>query len=481
MKRTTQALSVTLALFLTCACTIAKEPCACKKCKNCEKIEVYAHPSLMNADATDYQNADSIYRIGGKVLKQKGRLGFTNKDNTYVNAFSKDLLNAMSVRKGDRDFNIKMPISRAELAFMLSQGLNMSQVNSPKGYTDVTASYWANDEITKATAADVMIGYPDKSFKPDQAITKAEVFATVAKLIDVDYTNDGSAPKINGQKMENIPTWAYGCTKEVIASGLIDNMPDPKALQTAPYLSRHQVATLVSELRLKYGANGKLIGDAFKGAGTPVAIKVKMLDRIDAKHSNIGDAFVAKTTEEVCVEGKTFPTGSKVYGKVVAVERPGLGKFPGSITVKFTEIKNGDCTAHFPKELTSATADCLKNPNIFARILGLPFTAAARTVGVAGRSVGQVVNISANGLEEYGDRLSDTFVETFTGHLGRGAASFGTSFVTIGKGVYGIVKTVISGTFGVIYEIGDELLYTIVPSVSNSAALNPNEELTVIF
>ena len=35
---------------------------------------------------------------------------FTNKDNLYVNAFSKDLLNAMSVRKVDRDFDSKMPI-----------------------------------------------------------------------------------------------------------------------------------------------------------------------------------------------------------------------------------------------------------------------------------------------------------------------------------------------------------------------------------
>ena len=54
-------------------------------------------------------------------------------------------------------------------------------------------------------------------------------------------------------------------------------------------------------------------------------------------------------------------------------------------------------------------------------------------------------------------------------------------FCSMHQGVYGIVKTVVSGTFGIVYEIGDELLYTIVPSVSNSAALNPNEELTVIF
>jgi len=472
MKKTTQALSVTLALFLTCTCAIAK-PCA-----NQESVQVYAHPSLMNADATEVKDANNVYRIGGKVLKQKNRLGFTNKANLYVNAFSKDLLNTMSVRKGDRDFDIKMPVSRGELAFMLSQGLNMKNVGVNKNYTDVTASYWANDEIKNATAADVMIGYPDKSFKPDQAITKAEVFATIAKLIEVDYVNDGSAPTINGKVVEQIPTWAYGCTKEVIASGLVNNLPDEKALFENQYLSRHQVAVLISELRLKY--NGKLVGDAFNN-GTPVAVKVKMLDRIDAKHSNIGDKFAAVTTEAVSVNGQEFPAGSKVYGKVVTVQRPGVGTHPGSVTVKFTEIKNGDCVVELPKELSSATADCLKNPNFIARLFGLPLTAPARAVGVAGRSAAQITSITANSVEEYGDKLGDTFVETFTGHAGRGAASFGTSFVTLGKGIYGVVKTIVSGTFGVIYEVGDELLYTIVPSVSNSSALNPNEELTIIF
>ena len=475
MKKTTQALSLTLALFLTCANVMAKDCC------DQEKVEVYAHPSLMNADATEVKDANYVYRIGGKVLKQKNRIGFTNKENLFVNAYARDLLNAMSVKKGDKNFDIKMPVSRSEIAFMLANGLNMKDLGYHKNYTDVTASYWADAEIKTATAADVMIGYPDKSFKPDQAITKAEVFAVVAKLIDVPYTNDGKAPVYNGKTIQNIPTWAYGCTKEVVASGILANVPDVNTLLSAPYLSRQQVATLVAELRVKYGSTGKLIGDAFAASAAPVAVKVKMLDRIDAKHSNIGDRFLAKTTEETVVDGKTFPTGSIVEGRVVTVQRPGLGTHPGSVTVKFTEIKNGKESAKLPKELTSATADCLKNPNIVARILGLPFTAAARTVGITGRGAGEIVNIAGNGLEEYGDRLSDTLVETFTGHIGRGAASFGNSFVTLGKGVYGIVKTTVSGVFGIIYEVGDELLYTIVPSVSNSSALNPNEELTVIF
>ncbi len=473
MKKSAKALSVTLALFLGCNLAMAK----CDQ----EKVQVYAHPSLMNADATEIKDANNVYRIGGKILKQKNRVGFTNKENLYVNAWAKDLLNAMSVKKGDRNFDIKMPVSRGELAYMLSQGLNIQDAKSSKRYTDVTTSYWADAEISKATAADVMIGYPDKSFKPDQAITKAEVFATVAKLIEVPYENDGTAPTINGEVVQNIPSWAYGCTKEVIASGLTANLPDQKLLLENPYLSRHQVAVLISDLRLKYASKGQITGDAFNAAGTPVAIKIKMIDRVDARHSNIGDRFAAKTTEEVVIEGNTYPVGSLVYGEVVTVQRPGLGNNAGSVTVKFTEIKNGDCVAKFPKEMTSATADKLKSPNIVARILGAPFTGAARVAGVAGRSAQQAVAIAGNGLEEYGDRLSDTFVETFTGHLGRGAASFGNSFVTIGKGVYGLVKTAVSGTFGVIYEVGDEILYTIVPSLSNSSSLNPNEELTVIF
>ena len=56
MRKTTQALSITLAMFLTCAGVMAKQPCC-----NQEKIEVYAHPSLMNADATEIKDAHYLY------------------------------------------------------------------------------------------------------------------------------------------------------------------------------------------------------------------------------------------------------------------------------------------------------------------------------------------------------------------------------------------------------------------------------------
>ena len=209
-------------------------------------------------------------------------------------------------------------------------------------------------------------------------------------------------------------------------------------------------------------------------------VKVKLLDRLSAKTSNVGEWFTAKTTEEVVVDGVTFPEGSIVRGNVIAVQRPGI-KEPGYIKVQFKYIKNGDCKKCLPKQVASASVEDLKNPNILARLVGAPLTIVGRAAGVVGRTGGAICNVAGNGVEEVGDELSNFLVETFTLHPGRGVASLGNSAVTILKGAFDVTKVAVSGIFGVVYEVGDEIVYVIVPSLSNSSSLNPNEELTIVF
>ena len=68
-----------------------------------------------------------------------------------------------------------------------------------------------------------------------------------------------------------------------------------------------------------------------------------------------------------------------------------------------------------------------------------------------------------------------------TGHLGSGVKSAGNGLVAVGKGVVDIAKTAASGTFGIVNEVADELVYLVYPKASNNAALNPNEEIIVSF
>lgn len=469
-------------LFAATVAFCAISSVAMAQCCEDTKTEAYAHPTLFKSQAQTLVDADSVYITGGKILKSKNKITVGNKDNVYVKSWAKDVLDIIkdSQAKAGLTFNPKAPTLRSEVATILAEGLNVQAPEDYKPYSDIDDAYWAKDWIYKVTEKGIMIGYPSGVFKPDQPITKAEVFATIAQLINVNHSTT-AIPAYKNQTMKYIPKWAYGCSNEVIASGLLDAVPNTKQVIEAEYLTKEQVAYLVAALRENWSAlqNGQSIS-GLNGFGGVTTVKVKLLDRLSAKTSNIGDWFTAKTTQSVTVGGVDFPEGSIVRGEVVAVQRPGVHE-PGYIKVQFNYIKNDDVKKDLPKQIASASVDDLKNPNILARLLGAPLSAAGRTVGVVGRSGATVVNVAADGLEKIGDDLADTFVETFTLHPGRGMASFGNGVVTTFKGTYDIVKTCVSGVFGVIYEIGDELVYVLVPSLSNSSALNPNEEITIVF
>ena len=438
-----------------------------------QKVQAYAHPTMFGSQSQQLSNADANYIVGGKIVKCSKQIGMANKENVLTNAFVKDVLSI--IKENSKDvFNPKMPILRSELAVVLAEGLSIPETGKKYSYTDIGAGYWATNWIYKALSEGVMIGYPDRTFRPDQPITKAEVFAVIATLIDVA---PAKSLAFKGQTIQYIPNWAVPATKEVIASGLLDNVPDRDKVINAEYLSKEQVAYLVGELRTRLlnkntlGVNGKYI---------PTALNIKLKERISARHSNVGETFTAKLTKPVTINGVTYSTKAKVKGEVVEVSRPGVHN-PGYIKVKFTQLKEGDNLIEFPTNISEAQADVLKNPNILARLVGAPLSFAGRTVGIVGRSGAAAVEVSGNGLENLGDNLSNSTVNTLSLHPGVGVKNIGQGVATVGKGVFDITKLAVSGTFGLVYEFVDELVYIILPSKSNNSSLNPGEELTIVY
>ncbi|MCQ2739043.1 MAG: S-layer homology domain-containing protein [bacterium] len=446
-----------------------------------DSVQAYAHPTLFGTQGHSLINAQNDVVVGGKICTPANVKTIQGKENVIVARSAKKMLFDMKAKMDQKRgslYDPKMPVLRSELAFFISEGLGLTKV-ATDSYSDVASDYWAKTEIDRVLTQDIMIGYPDSTFKPDKVINKAEVFCTFAKLMNVEASKT-DVPTFNGKTMQYIPEWAYGATNEVIASGILASLPNQDKVVNDEYLSKEQVAFLVSAMRRSFRIdleNGA-IGCATKCE--PVAIKIKLSERLSARTSTAGDTFTAKTTEDVTVAGVAFPTGSTVSGKVVSVSRPGV-KNPGFIEVQFEKIKNGDNCVEFPAKMAGAQTDVTKNPNIASRILGAPFSIVGRVAGVAGRSVSETANIISNGTEEYLGNWSDAFVDTASLHPLKGAKSVGSSFITAGKGVYNIAKTAVSGSFGVVYEIVDEFKYIIVPNTTNDSCLNPDEELTIMF
>lgn len=438
------------------------------------KVEAYAHPTMFGSSVQS-QQGEGFYLLGDKMLKDGNVLSVKDKENVLIESSAQDILSVLRANAKDL-FNPHTPVLRSEMAVALVEGLGIPYTTPKYQYKDMSTSHWAYKWIEKALGANVMIGYKeDRTFRPDQKITKAEVFAVLAQLMDAPV-NAGDIPAFKGKKMQEIPTWAIRPTKEVVNSGILDSVPNPEKVASEKYLTTEQVAYLVSALNLNKYYNAKYLATKTE-VGT---VKVKLSERVDARHANIGDTFYAVTQEDATVAGTAFAAGSRVKGEVVEVSRPGV-KNPGYIKVKFTQIKNGDTAVDFPVNVVNANVTNAKTTNVVARVFAAPFSAAGRVAGVAGRTASAAAMETSNDFERFADNYSNVFANTLSLQPKAGVRSFGKSFATVGYYVYDIAKLAVSGTFGVLYEFGDEVRYLILPSSTQDSALNPGDEMTVVF
>ncbi|MBL0385890.1 cadherin-like beta sandwich domain-containing protein, partial [Tumebacillus sp. ITR2] len=89
-------------------------------------------------------------------------------------------------------------ITRAELAAILARilpdGTNSATVPS---FQDLQATHWAYNSIAKVFGLKIMVGNPDGTFRPDDVVTRAEMAVVIAKLkqlptaLDTDFSDIG--------------------------------------------------------------------------------------------------------------------------------------------------------------------------------------------------------------------------------------------------------------------------------------------------
>lgn len=449
---------------------------AVSACPNVQ-VQSYAHPCLFGSEAQVEVGAKTSSIVGGKITKCSHAKSIASKDNVLVKSFVKDEMDKFEKNTTGK-FSKTSPVLRSELAQTLADGLSLSAIVSTDDYSDVPASHWAKKAIDEALAADIMIGYPDKTFKPNQKVTKAEVFCTLAKIFDTSC--DASAiPTYNGKEIKHIPGWAYAATNEVLATGILAGIPDENGLINNQYLSKEQAAFLVGALS-EYLKNNPSAATARVNATSTGEMLLQFDERLSARTSNAGDTFTATLVKPATVAGVSYPAGAKVRGIVAEVVRPGVHN-TGFIKVQFKDVKNGSTVTELPKSVCQAATVDSKDANIVARLVGAPLSCSARILGVSGRTVSQQAMLTSNGVEKYGDELSNALVNTLSLQPVAGVKKFGASFVTVGKYLWNTVENVTSGVFGVGYELVDEVRYLVAPKYSNNSSLNPKETVRVTF
>ncbi len=83
----------------------------------------------------------------------------------------------------DGEFKPSRNLSRAEFAALIFRFTNLKKSDITNPFTDLQKTHWAYNEILALTSSGLIEGYPDKTYKPEDNITRAEVMTVINKLL----------------------------------------------------------------------------------------------------------------------------------------------------------------------------------------------------------------------------------------------------------------------------------------------------------
>lgn len=88
---------------------------------------------------------------------------------------------------GDKTFRPNEPVTRGEVATFLSRAFVMPYYRTPADFPDVTKDYFAYYDIRSLSSARVAAGYNDGTFQPNAPITRAEFAVFLTRTINDLY------------------------------------------------------------------------------------------------------------------------------------------------------------------------------------------------------------------------------------------------------------------------------------------------------
>ncbi|MFC8686918.1 S-layer homology domain-containing protein [Brevibacillus porteri] len=182
-----------------------------------------------------YTTPTNSFFTGGSSTDKKEERPETNKKSKsqrgYINGYP------------DGTFQPDRTVTRAEMAAILLNAGMVSQSSENKGrFYDVADNYWAVSPIHQASAAGMMSGYPDGTFRPSANITRAEIAAVIYKYKALQGAGGGTAFfDVRGDH------WSSPIIAAVVAKGYMAGYPDG-TFQPEKALTRAEAVTILNRV-----------------------------------------------------------------------------------------------------------------------------------------------------------------------------------------------------------------------------------------
>ncbi len=137
----------------------------------------------------------------------------------------------------DGSFKPDEPVTRAQFAAIVRQAFNEDPIRRYTGFKDVQSSFWATPAISQAYTTGFLSGYPGNEFKPKQQIPKVQALVALTSGLQLKPAGEVTKWLALYSDATDIPDYAKPGIAAATETGLVVNQPSVK------YLNPNQVAT----------------------------------------------------------------------------------------------------------------------------------------------------------------------------------------------------------------------------------------------
>ncbi len=170
--------------------------------------------------------------------------GFSDTRGHWAEGFIKGLVDKKVISGfPDNTFKPQDALTRAQFAAMIANAFELPNRQPIANFPDVPDNFWAATAIRKANQMGFISGFPDGTFRPNQFLTRVQ--ALVALVSGLGLTGGTSDHLLIYSDRAQIPPYASERVATATQKRMVVNYPDVRKLDPMREITRAEVSALV--------------------------------------------------------------------------------------------------------------------------------------------------------------------------------------------------------------------------------------------
>jgi len=175
--------------------------------------------------SSNLKSSDVTAKVSARVqvtpVQETTPITFTDLNGHWgKNAIERAATLAFVNGYADGTFRPNDNVTRAEFTAMITRAFTLKFVNgvTPEFADAAKLPGWARTSIAEAAAAGIVTGYSDKTFRPNQLITRTEMTAILARVLELDAKVNAD---LTFEDKDHIAKWASSSIAAAVQAGIV--------------------------------------------------------------------------------------------------------------------------------------------------------------------------------------------------------------------------------------------------------------------